>query len=528
VGRTHAEQPDSLRRRLKGDLDNIVLMAMRKEPDRRYQSAAQLSEDIRRYEDGLPVTALPNTFFYRAEKFVKRNRIAVAAAVLVLLSLVGGILATVRQGRAARREKDKAEAINTFLQSMLDASNPDTNVREHDRDLTVKDLLDEASNRLATEDLSAQPEVKAELQRIIGSSYLSLGQYDLAEQNLRPALEAESRMYGEDSVETLKTLVAMGKLWTNRGAYTEADKLYKRRLSILRAEQRRGAISADYVISALNDFALLRRAQGDSKEAETLLREALALAPQSSPESKNENGVIEAVLALTLADQGKFHEAEKIVRDKIAAIRQQTKDVTPELCANLTGLGSFLIEQAEFAEAEENLREAETIYRKLFNRSYMPLGDNLRLQAQAAYSTQQYTEAETQINEALEIYRTTSNQKYINYPTAILVQGLIYSRTGRTEEAEKLLRQAVQIRSENLPETHFLRAVANGVLGGFLTEQKRFAEAEPFLLTSYDSLKNSQSPNSPRIRTALQRLVKLYDDWGRPDAAKEYRTSLFS
>ena len=198
------------------------------------------------------------------------------------------------------------------------------------------------------------------------------------------ALGAQRRIYGEDSPETLQTSVTLALLWGGaKGDYARADKFYRQKFSLLRAEQKKGRISADFLVSALNGFALLRRAQGDSKEAETLLREELALAPQVLAETKSDLGIMEGVLALTLADQGKFDEAIKIVREKIAAIRQQTKDDTPALCASLTGLGSFLIEKGAFAEAEENLRAAETIYRKLYNAANMQLGDNLRLQAQA-------------------------------------------------------------------------------------------------------------------------------------------------
>ena len=104
-----------------------------------------------------------------------------------------------------------------------------------------------------------------------------------------------------------------------------------------------------------------------------------------------------------------------------------------------------------------------------------------------------------------------------------MVQGMIYSQTGRTAEAETLLREAVRIRAENVPETHFLRATANGALGEFLTTQSRFPEAESFLLASYESLKKSQAENSPRTKLAVQRLVALYNNWGTAAAANEYR-----
>jgi eukaryotic-like serine/threonine-protein kinase len=508
---------------LKGDLDNIVLMAMRKEPARRYASVGQFSEDIRRHLAGLPVVARKDTVSYRAGKFINRHRIGVAAAALILLSLLGGIIATLIQVQTARRERAKAEAVSIFLGRTLNA-NPDRNPKGQP---TVQDILQDASRRLAAEELSDQPEVRAELQRIIGESYLSLGQYPLAEQNLTAALETQTRLTGEDGIAALRTSVSLANLWAGaKGDYAKANKFYLAKLPLLRAEQKKGNLSADYLTLALNGFALLRRAQGDSKEAEKLLREELTLIPYVSSEQKNNGGVAQAVLALTLADQGKFGEAIKIVREKIAAIREKRIEASSELAANLTGLGSFLLENGQSGESLESLREAEGIYRKLYSNANLQLGDNLRLQAQAFFSEAKHSEAEARITETLKIYRAATNPKFINYATALMVQGLIFSQTGRIDEAEKLLREAVRIREENMPETHFLRATANGALGEFLTAQSRFSDAEPLLLASYESLKKSQTENSPRLRRALQRLVNLYDAWNKPEKAAAYRALL--
>jgi tetratricopeptide (TPR) repeat protein len=130
------------------------------------------------------------------------------------------------------------------------------------------------------------------------------------------------------------------------------------------------------------------------------------------------------------------------------------------------------------------------------------------------------------INATLEIYRAASGPQYVNYPTALMVQGMIYSQIGRTAEAEQLLREAVRIRTENMPETYFLRATANGALGEFLTAQSRFSDAEPFPVASYESLKKSQTENSPRLRRALQRLANLYETWHKPEQAAPYRALL--
>jgi len=110
------DAPAKLRKQLAGDLDNIVLMAMRKEPERRYQSVEQFSEDIRRHLEGRPVMARQDTLGYRAGKFVRRNKLSLAAAALVILSLVGGIVATTYQARRAERRFQQVRKLaNTFL-----------------------------------------------------------------------------------------------------------------------------------------------------------------------------------------------------------------------------------------------------------------------------------------------------------------------------------------------------------------------------------------------------------------------------
>src|SRR5690349_5379644 len=103
------ERTAILRRRLTGDLDNIVLKALRKEPARRYASAEQLSEDIRRHLQGLPVTATPDSLPYRAGKFVRRHKAGAAATVLVALAVIGGVATTLREARIALRERARAE-----------------------------------------------------------------------------------------------------------------------------------------------------------------------------------------------------------------------------------------------------------------------------------------------------------------------------------------------------------------------------------------------------------------------------------
>src|ERR1041385_1869007 len=171
--------PRAIGRCLRGDLDNIVLMAIRKDPRQRYGSVEQVSEDIRRYLEGLPVIARPETRGYRAAKFVRRHKASVAAAMLIFFLLAGGITATLWQAAVARHERDaarleqaKAARINAFLQEMVGYSAVTAGGPNHtSRDATVAEMLDDAAQRVETE-LADQPQVKAGMLATIGSTYM--------------------------------------------------------------------------------------------------------------------------------------------------------------------------------------------------------------------------------------------------------------------------------------------------------------------------------------------------------------------
>jgi tetratricopeptide (TPR) repeat protein len=155
----------------------------------------------------------------------------------------------------------------------------------------------------------------------------------------------------------------------------------------------------------------------------------------------------------------------------------------------------------------------EAIYRKLLAPSSLWLGDNLRNQAISLYQQARYAESLNKVTETLKIYLETFGTHYDQYPTALIIQGLSQAKTGQLKEGEKILREAVKIRTESLPKEHYWVALANSALGDCLTIQQRYNEADPLLLGSYESLKNSQGANNPRTRLGLQRLVELYEKW---------------
>jgi serine/threonine protein kinase len=514
------------RKSLRGDLDNIVLMAMRKEPSRRYSSVGQFSADIQRHLDGLPVIARKDTFTYRASKFIRRHRVAVAAAFLISISLVAGMITTTWQAQVARHEKAKAEDVKNALVRMLNYSNPVVFSPQNNGQKTVKEILDETAKQLENGEFSNQPEIKVELEEILAECYLGQDNFAATRKHTQEYLDLHRKLYGEDDAKTLVASERRAFMLFSEGKLAESEKHYRKILPLMRNEEGKGNINAENLAGALNNFGALRRTQGDSKEAELSFRESLALSSQMPKESLYIIGPTRSTLASTLADQGRFEEALQTAREAVAEYRQREETGTPNFSFTLTVLGGFLTEKGDYTEADTNLHEAEAIQRKSLNPSSLWLGDNLRNQAVSYYQQGRYAEALGKVTETLKIYRESFGPYYDNYPTALIINGLILAKTGQAKEGENILREAVKIRTESLPKEHYWVAQAESALGECLTIQKRYNEAEPLLLNSYEALKISQGADNPRTTIALQRLINLYEAWNKPGQAARYRALL--
>ena len=273
--RPRIADPQRLRRRLRGDLDNIVLKALSKEPARRYASVDQFSEDIRRHLSGLPVMARKDTFGYRAAKFVGRNRTGVAAAVLVLAALIAGIVGTSWQARNARRERARAEQrfedvrqlANATLLEIHDAIRDLPGSTPARRLLVSKGL--EYLDRLAR-DAGDRPD----LQRELASAYLKVG--DVQGRPLNANLG--------DSAGALASYRKAVGIYEALGAATSTDSTLQRELAL--ASQRLSEILS---------------ATGDTKEALVQARRSLELLQQSTRAGASEKSVAAAELGRELA-----------------------------------------------------------------------------------------------------------------------------------------------------------------------------------------------------------------------------------
>ena len=532
VSETREGTPDKLRRRLRGDLDNIVLMALRKEPQRRYASVLQFSEDIRRQLEGLPVLARGDTPGYRATKFVGRHKTGVAAAVMIFLSLAAGIVATLRQARVARAQRDraqvekaKADRINAFLQDMLSYSSPayvSPNPRK-DPDVKVSEVVEEAARRAESE-LSDQPEVLAEMQRTIGAVYYAQGRYDKAEQILRAALEKYHRIYGPDSHESVLASNILANTLLRKGNTVEAETLFRHDIDIERKEVQHGRLDVLMMARVLGDYGSMLDQRAD-KSAATYLQEALQYASKLTGKDRTYVAILDNDLGDVAYRRGDLDESERLNRAAIDEYRKLPEGTYVEMAATLSNLGAVLIKKGNYSEAEPFVREGLQLRRKMLGDAHPDTAMSFFRLSDLLYKKGDYPGAELAAKESVQVFtRALAVPKdSIYFANPLMELGLILNKSGRFQEAESYLRQALEIRTRLLPKGNQLIAASQGALGECLTTEKRFADAEPLLLESYTTLKGVQGDHSPPTLEAARRLVTLYQAWGKPQEAARYQ-----
>jgi len=507
--------PKEIRSQLRGDLDTIVLMALRKESRRRYASVEQFSEDIRRHLANLPVTARPDTRMYRTTKFIQRNRAWVAMAAITFISLTGGIAASLGQTHLARIEQAKTARMNTFLQEMISGTWRTAN--QKGLDATVADMLADAAQRVETE-LSDQPEVKGEMLRTIGAAYQQQAKYDLAERYLKEAYDLNVRLYGPEARPTATVMHALASDDYLMGDYAASYSLFQKVLPIYRKHIN----DADFEIRAmpamLSDAAFAARAVGQLNDAERLWREALAYTIQVPLRNRGSMGAtVKTFLAQLYLDRGQIEKADPLASE--ASRELLSLGDRPSLAQSLIDLGNIRRLQSRYAEADASIQEGTDLYSQAQGSDHPNVAYGLISLATSRYYQGRYDLAEKDARRAIQIVeKRVAHSHY--HQSAYITLGLILNKTGRSGQAEPLLRQALAIAQQKSRPLDV--ALASAALGECFATQKRYAEAEPLLTQSYATLKSVQAPESPAIREADERLTSLYNAWGKKPSRIAY------
>jgi tetratricopeptide (TPR) repeat protein len=431
AAKSRRTEPGKLASQLRGDLDWITMKALEKDRRRRYGSPSEMAADISRHLRDEPILAGPPGAGYRAGKFFRRHRAGVIFAALILIGLAGFAVTMAIQARRIARERNRAARVSEFLTGLFKVSDPG---EARGNAITAREILDRGVEKI-DKDLSAEPEVQAQLMMTMGNVYANLGLYGRAEPLLKESVEIRRRILGERSDETLVSMHNLAYLYGLQSRYSEAEKLYAHVLAIRRAIH--GENHRDTLFS-MSGLAQMNIRQGRLDEAERIMRRVLEARRASLGEDHLETiGSLHDLAILTL-DKRQYPEAEKLYREVLEKYRRVVGEDHPFTMATMQNLGIAISAQGRYEEAEKLFRDTLERERRVLGEDH-PMALEVMNQLANLYDDQErYAEAETINLKILEKRRRILGEDNHETLSSTNNLGNIYLMQGRYAEAESM------------------------------------------------------------------------------------------
>lgn len=555
MGIARSTSVDRLQRQLTGDLDNILLKTLQKDPKQRYPSVVHLREDLRRYLEGLPVSARKATFAYRARKFVHRNVAGVTAASLVVISLALGAGVALWQAQEKTREAANAESVKNFVLSLFEQADPEVSQGEA---MTVMAMLEQGSARIERE-LQGQPDTQADLHKVIGNVYLRMGAHDSALRELERALALREARFGPGHPAIAEILADMGHAHARNSDFDEAARVHRQALAIREKQfgivhelvaasmtslgealiysdrvegerllrdaldMRQEIYGSEHtqVAASHEKLADLLRVKGDLDDAEGHFREAarqeqLLLGPDHPYFAATQNS-----LAALLVQRGKYAEAEAAARAALDVRRHVYGDDHPLVAVSLSTLAGVMHNQAKFDEAVALYREALTIGRNRLGTGNVRVAHLLVSLAASLHAAGDYAGAEASAAEALALFTGLLGENHLWVAVTLQVRGGLLLELGRLDEAEADLVRARELTREIWGDKHFQMANVLVDYGKVLLARRELADAEAVLRTAVDLRRSQYGDSSMFVADPAASLGRCLLEAGRLVEAEE-------
>jgi len=596
----------AINRTFRGDIETIIAKALEKDKARRYQSAVELGEDIRRYLRDEPVIARPPSARYQLRKFARRHKGLAAGAAAVVLVLIAGIIGTsiawaksqASEGRAiasqTRAENEKAnaerateraisaeqialdrlklveleaaksDAVNTFLTDMLTSVDPRLTA---DRELTMREALDQAAQSVDEGKLKDQPEVEAVVRQAIGQTYLQLGEYEKGQSQLEKSVGEFQRIHPGDHPDTAEAMAALAEV-LRESRQSEAALPVAREALAMKRRLSAGQDSAELATSISNVALCIKQGgagpEGSMEECETLNREALAMFRRIHKDQPHDDLSMSLNnLAMTIwAVRRDLPEVEKLLREALDIQRQLRAVPHPFLANALQNMADLLKAKGDQQEAALVLREAVEVHVAVLGPDHERVGETMNNLAIIEKNLGHYDLAEPLYLRSIEIRRKFWGERHQTVAESLGNYGVYLSTVGRLDEARKAQEETVSIRSEGLGPEHGLTIIARANVahtywrqeqfeeaetifeellplrrarpgqagldlsihlvnhGNFLRERGRLDKAEVMLIEALELRKAASGEEHPDTATCMNNLANVWKDQGKRDEAE--------
>jgi eukaryotic-like serine/threonine-protein kinase len=548
AARSRESTPVRLSRQLRGDLDAIVMQALRREPRHRYGSAELLARDVEQFLDGAPVTAHARGRAYAVGKFVRRHRVSVTAGALAVASLVAGTAISLWQAAEARAQRDIAQSalaesdqVTDFLIDLFESSAPGAVVTDA---LTARDLVRRGTGRI--DELAGQPRVQMRMLVALGRVHEGIGEYEEGQRLTQRGLSLVNALASPASDDVAQLLLQHGILQRRRGRYDSAEVSFMRARGVLADARQRSPQVLGQVMNQLASIAIYRgdlleaerraRAALDvqvaelgethrlsvnaltylgavqwrrgSPEAEESFRRAIELRPQAAGSTRGEAMLDRLQLTdLLLTEERSLAEVEAIVREVIASMRP---DVPEEFGAAIWSRGNLVALLELRGEAEAGLalrREVLDLHRNVYGPDHRFTGQDLSGLGRALVRLGRPGEAERLFDEAAVILTKTFGTRHPGYAAVLHDRAMLLAARGDPMAADSLIDRALQLQPVRTsgPYAELLRYRAT-----LRVQMRDHATAEALLHEALDLVRTNASERTDRVRTVHASLADLY------------------
>jgi serine/threonine-protein kinase len=442
-----ATNPTRLARRMRGDLDAIVLRALAAMPAGRYGSVDALCDDVQRWQRGLPVRARRASRWHRAGKWLRRH--ALLAGASTVIALIGGAytITALLQARAIAHEAGINRAVRDYLVGWLQAADPGGT---GGRDPRASEML-EAGLARARHDLVAQPELEAEILGIVGEVYIARGEYARAEPVLRDAHALYRDLPQLDPAHRGASTASLATLMHFSGRYAEAETLFREAL-----EERIAAIGerAYWSLITREYLADLLHTRGRYAEARAEFERSLAGALATIGESDPLTATMQRYLGDVARDSGRFDEADAMYARALATQLPAHGERHPNTAGTRLSRGRLRLEQGRYAEAAAEIEPTFATYRQMAGEKTPATAYWERVLAELEEARGEFATARARLQRIEESIRPQLPPGHVIFGYIALDAAYVELALGHVYEARQQFANALRVFDEIQPQGH--------------------------------------------------------------------------
>lgn len=548
------------KKKLAGDLDNIILKALKKEPKERYLSVEHLIDDINRYKNNYPVIARPDSYKYRINKYIKRHRIGVVAASILFFVIIAGITSTLWQAERAKNERDiaqyeakKARQITDFVIDLFQSSDPDISASNT---LTAETMLQKGLENLDA--LENQPELHSEMLRVVGRLHRLQHLFSQSKSTLEKALEVSKTTFGENhfepaitklelaatlhylnedqeaqqyileakpiiekkfgkiSSEYARTLYFLGQFETNKGSYETALKHFQEAEKLFSKMPVHSDKELHQLLNLYNGIARIKFLTKDYANAILYYHKSLSISFKIEGDVSQNISINYYNLSNAFFQSNQIDSAEIYINKSLKTAEKLFGDDTNQRSlSGLSLLAAINSEQGEMEKAEKNARKALEVSISIFDKMNFNTAISMYTLGDILIKQNKFAEGEAKVMEATSIFEQTLGESHPSLSVVYSENAKNFNALNKIPEAASFLRRSIEIHQLHFEDRHLDRADLKIKLAEYLQKIPSNAEETELLLTeSYQVYKEEKGALDSTTQNIIAQLKRFYRETG--------------